>query len=211
MVNPEPLSRPACIVLVNGSKVLSNNSASMPLPVSITRAQSYVHRKSWPKLGMCSAQLPALQQTQVFRSAFVDYLRVLTIFFSTLGVNCFNSVCARVHLSSAFLANRQTDMRIGCNRWCWTSNSCIFGAGFQLYDDLPCDPDEPNWNRASRDDSPRRYCYDNLFPISNSFSRTAEPDHRAGHWSGFCTFSIGSARRRRGRRGLGHSEHVCSR
>jgi hypothetical protein len=40
---------------------------------------------------MCSAQLPALQQTQVFRSAFVDYLRVLTIFFSTPSVDRFNA------------------------------------------------------------------------------------------------------------------------
>jgi hypothetical protein len=40
---------------------------------------------------MCSAQLPALQQTQMLDFAFVDYLRVLTIFFSTLGVNRFNA------------------------------------------------------------------------------------------------------------------------
>ena len=68
----------------------------MPIPVPVMRASEIIAEVG----NVCSAQLPALQQTQVFRSALVDYLIVLTIFFSILGVNS-SSISARV-LSSTF-------------------------------------------------------------------------------------------------------------
>jgi hypothetical protein len=68
----------------------------MPIPVPMMRASEIIAEVG----NVCSAQLPALQQTQVFRSALVDYLIVLTIFFSILGVT--SSSTFAWFLSSAF-------------------------------------------------------------------------------------------------------------